>query len=436
MDLSRWRRTHDWFRHRCHAIIDAAQAEELVPAPAVDDLIRALERHSSCEERTVFARLLSPEVAADLANQHLALATPPHDSGGCISDDSLVKWAQQLLQHLQVEEECVAASTAKVTSLDNGSSSPIADAFPPPGSGLRSLALSVLREPDTDRKAALTLEISRAYTSGEVSLEDTPAGGFSEHVPDTPSRPPSVREVDPKALRSAARNVRATIHAVVHAESYAIDLSWDIIARLGWSPSTWTFESTHLDKDAYPNPSNLKSSSPNARMPSAFFDDWVKVASDEATHYCRWRDRLTALGGAYGLMDAHAMLWQAASETSSSLLERLAIVHCVHEARGLDVAPTFAARLAAARDDESAAILHRNCAEEETHVATGVRWFEFVCTAAGTAPGDAPIVFQRIVRRLHRGGLRGPFDEDARARAGLTPMWWLPLVIDGQTAVQ
>jgi uncharacterized ferritin-like protein (DUF455 family) len=35
----------------------------------------------------------------------------------------------------------------------------------------------------------------------------------------------------------------------------------------------------------------------------------------------------------------HEGLWESATETNGSLLARLAVVHMVHEARGLDVAP-------------------------------------------------------------------------------------------------
>lgn len=99
-------------------------------------------------------------------------------------------------------------------------------------------------------------------------------------------------------------------------------------------------------------------------MPRAFFDDWVKVAGEEAKHYSLWHARLGELGKTYGYVPArrccgvcilvcarpvgaciprmgryipaHATLWDSAEKTAGDILERLAIVHMVHEARGLD----------------------------------------------------------------------------------------------------
>ncbi len=47
------------------------------------------------------------------------------------------------------------------------------------------------------------------------------------------------------------------LHALVHTESWAVDLAWDVIARFGNT----------------------------ALLPRAFFDDFVAVAADEARHY-------------------------------------------------------------------------------------------------------------------------------------------------------
>jgi uncharacterized ferritin-like protein (DUF455 family) len=53
----------------------------------------------------------------------------------------------------------------------------------------------------------------------------------------------------------------------------------------------------------------------------------------------------------------HAGLWESAQETSHSLSARLAIIHLVHEARGLDVNPTTIAKFRAAGDLESVKVL-------------------------------------------------------------------------------
>jgi len=50
------------------------------------------------------------------------------------------------------------------------------------------------------------------------------------------------------------------------------------------------------------------------------------------------------MGSYYGALTVHAGLWDSARETFDSLLARLAIIHLVHEARGLDVNPVTIAR--------------------------------------------------------------------------------------------
>ena len=107
--------------------------------------------------------------------------------------------------------------------------------------------------------------------------------------------------------------LRAT--SLVHAESYAIDLAWDVVLRFG-RPG---------EDGALPYPKD-------------FYHDFARVAFDEAVHYSRWKARLEALDAHYGCMSAHPGLWDAASATSGSLEERLVLVNCIHEARGLDVA--------------------------------------------------------------------------------------------------
>ncbi len=50
-------------------------------------------------------------------------------------------------------------------------------------------------------------------------------------------------------------------------------------------------------------------------------------------------------------------LWESAAATAHSLPARLAVEHCCHEARGLDVLPSTVAKFANNGDAESAALL-------------------------------------------------------------------------------
>jgi uncharacterized ferritin-like protein (DUF455 family) len=53
----------------------------------------------------------------------------------------------------------------------------------------------------------------------------------------------------------------------------------------------------------------------------------------------------------------HASLWESAIETSHSLSARLAIIHLVAEARGLDVNPLTIEKFRKAGDTESVRVL-------------------------------------------------------------------------------
>lgn len=167
--------------------------------------------------------------------------------------------------------------------------------------------------------------------------------------------------------------------------------SWDSIARFGASTT--------------------------AQIPLQFFSDFTKVALDESKHFTLLLSRLTALSTPYGSLPIHAALWESATRTSHSLRARLAIVHLVHEARGLDVNPGTIAKFARGGDAESVKVLEVIHADEVTHVTAGHRWFTWVCGEEGVEPVQA---FREEVRTHFVGKLRGPFNEEDRARAGLT----------------
>jgi uncharacterized ferritin-like protein (DUF455 family) len=282
------------------------------------------------------------------------------------------------------------------------------------GTCLQALAIRVLLTPSATDKAALTLAICEAWLAGSVPLHPpapgaTGGGGAAPlPTPASPERPPGVLHVHPTRVKNGTK--KHTLHALCHAESYAIDLTWDLIARFGWSPETW-------------QPAGAAAA--GAALPRAFFDDWVRVAGEEAVHFSRWHARLAELGAAYGDYPAHGSLWESAEDTAHSLAARLAVVHCVHEGRGLDVAATLRAKLAAGGDEASAAILTRNLAEEVTHVAAGVRWLTQLC-AWGGQPSPIP-TFHALVRRHFHGALRPPFAVAERGVAGMSEEWYMPL---------
>ena len=155
-------------------------------------------------------------------------------------------------------------------------------------------------------------------------------------------------------------------------------------------------------------------------IPAAFFTDFARIALDESKHFTLLVSRLTAISPStpFGSLPVHTALWESALTTASSLRARLAIVHLVHEARGLDVNPATIARFRRAGDEESAGVLEIVHADEVVHVATGHRWFTWICAEEGVT--DPIAAFREEVRKGWKGDVKGPFNVIDREKAGMT----------------
>ncbi len=70
-------------------------------------------------------------------------------------------------------------------------------------------------------------------------------------------------------------------------------------------------------------------------------------------------------------------------------------------------------------DLESAAVLDVIYNDEKGHVAIGAKWFRFLCAREKRDPART---FHELVRANFRGPLKAPFNDIARAEAGLTPV--------------
>lgn len=240
---------------------------------------------------------------------------------------------------------------------------------------------------EPDAKLALTRAAASAFFAGGLRLDASaaPPAPIGE-----PGRPPRPHLVDPRALPQrglgSAEGRAALVHAVAHIEFNAVNLAWDAVYRF---------------RD----------------LPAAYYADWVRVADDEARHFGLLAARLADYGHAYGDFDAHDGLWTMAVRTADSCLERMALVPRVLEARGLDVTPGMIARLRAVGDEATAAVLEVILREEVAHVAAGSRWFGWCCAQAGVEP---EATFAALLARHARGSLRGPFNHEARLRAGFS----------------
>jgi uncharacterized ferritin-like protein (DUF455 family) len=258
-------------------------------------------------------------------------------------------------------------------------------------SSLAEAAVAVLRTADPGGKVRLSRDFAAAWASGEIAAVGTAEPPARPARPERPElRPP--REMPRRRTGKSLAGRQALYHALAHIELNAIDLAWDIIAR---------FTTPQFSAE---NP------------PRGFYDDWVRVADDEARHFALLNERLTALDTAYGALPAHDGLWQAAEATAHDLLARLAVVPLVLEARGLDVTPGLIAKLEAAGDEAGAAALGVIYRDEIGHVAAGKRWFDWLCARRGLPPAAT---WRELVARHFKGAVKPPFNSEARLAAGL-----------------
>jgi len=210
-------------------------------------------------------------------------------------------------------------------------------------------------------------------------------------MPDRPARPARPELLAPKAMPKRGRGQSlkgriALLHALAHIEFVAIDLALDMAGRFG------------------------------GEMGKELVGDWLSVAADEAMHFALLARRLAGLGAAYGNLPAHDGLWEAAEATRHDVAARLAIVPMVLEARGLDITPQTIERMRIAGEEPSAKILERIFSDEIRHVRCGTAWFAQVCQMRGSNPAA---LWQALVEKHFRGGLKPPFNDSARQAAGL-----------------
>eukprot|EP01100_Stratorugosa_tubuloviscum_P008261 TRINITY_DN3438_c0_g1_i2.p1 TRINITY_DN3438_c0_g1~~TRINITY_DN3438_c0_g1_i2.p1 ORF type:complete len:285 (+),score=98.34 TRINITY_DN3438_c0_g1_i2:151-1005(+) len=256
---------------------------------------------------------------------------------------------------------------------------------------LSILVIEIMQTSEPNLKAKRTQKLEQLWNQGKIKII-----GDCQAL-DKPARPQSVQIVPPSHTPNRANKI-SMLHSLVHIENWAIDLSLDILVR---------FNSQHT-------------------LPHSFFTEWIRIAAEEAKHYTILCNRLIEQGSYYGALPAHDGLWESAMETQHSLLARLAIEHMVHEARGLDVNPKTVARFRSSGDKQTAELIEIIFKDEITHVAAGLRWFQYLCLQSN--PPLNPIEeFHNIVKSHFKGSLKPPFNEEARTAAGMTPEWYLPL---------
>ncbi|QSS56142.1 Rieske domain-containing protein [Histoplasma capsulatum var. duboisii H88] len=266
-------------------------------------------------------------------------------------------------------------------------------------------AVHILNTANPEHKIELTTHFFSLFAQKENSPTLMPLGRGTVTPPDQPPRPESLSEVNPWEAPKPGRggNLKSRItmlHALANIELWAIDLAIDICVRFS------TFRTNTESK---------------RELPRTFFHDFLKVAADEAKHFSLLRTRLEQLGSRFGALPVHHGLWLSATETAHDIRARISIIALVHEARGLDVNPMTIQKFRNAGDMESVATLEIIHNDEITHVTTGHRWLTWICEQEGA---DAVQVFRENVKKHFKGALKGPFNEEDRAKAGMDRRWY------------
>jgi uncharacterized ferritin-like protein (DUF455 family) len=154
-----------------------------------------------------------------------------------------------------------------------------------------------------------------------------------------------------------------------------------------------------------------------ADMPAEYYTDWLRVAKEEAIHFSMLTAHLAVLGYSYGDFPAHDSLWEMVEKTRGDVLARMALVPRTLEARGLDAIPPLRAKLAQAGDMAAAKILDRIFEDEIGHVEIGNRWYGYLCEQRGLEPRAT---YSALARRYEAPVLKGPFNLEARRKAGFS----------------
>jgi uncharacterized ferritin-like protein (DUF455 family) len=250
---------------------------------------------------------------------------------------------------------------------------------------LRSYACVLLRETEAQSKADRTMDLRTAWLAGQISLDIHARAVEQPGIPGRPDKPLLVapREVGHRSMATIEGRA-ALIHALAHIEFNAINLALDAV---------WRF----------------------ADMPIDFYADWLKVAAEEALHFCLLSSHLQSLGFSYGDFAAHNSLWEMAEKTTGDVLARMALVPRTLEARGLDATPGVRSKLAQVGDRAAAEILDIILRDEIGHVEIGNRWYHWCCEQRSL---DVLTTYQELALRYKAPVLRGPFNLEARRQAG------------------
>ena len=237
-------------------------------------------------------------------------------------------------------------------------------------------------------KIELTNELYNGYTDS-LTKQSLKCDSKVIDIP-VPGRPEKPELVDIKKLSrrrtGTEEGVLSLLHAIAHIEFNAINLALDAIYRF---------------RD----------------MPIKYYQDWLKVAKEEAYHFSLINTHLKERGKQYGDYSAHNGLWKMAVKTSYSSLVRMALVPRLLEARGLDVTPHIIEKLERSGEVRSVEILKIIVNDEVGHVLIGNYWYNYLCEREKVDPIKT---FESLLLEHAPGFIRKPFSYDLRRKAGFS----------------
>ncbi len=253
---------------------------------------------------------------------------------------------------------------------------------------LRETSLAILAHTDVQSKVSQLANLFDEYQAGRNAIN--PSGKLNSQNLCLPGRPVKPDLVAPKFVPKRKMDTlegRAILwHSLAHIEFNAMNLALDAIWR-------------------FPN------------MPQAYYEDWLRVAKEEAYHFSLINAHLQSFGFSYGDFPAHNSLWEMVERTTDSVIARMALVPRTMEARGLDAVPEIRDRFKQIKDERAVEILEIILHDEIGHVLVGNRWFNFLCANENLSPIPT---YRELAEKYRAPTLRGPFNFDAREQAGFT----------------
>ncbi|MDQ6974143.1 MAG: ferritin-like domain-containing protein [Mariprofundaceae bacterium] len=245
-----------------------------------------------------------------------------------------------------------------------------------------------LQTSDVNQKLSLTRQAAAiSATLKKQRILDGLGEVVDVFSPGRPAKPVLVQAGKlPKRAMGSVEGRIIMVHAIAHIEFNAINLALDAVQR---------FEDMPLD----------------------YYHDWIRVAAEEAYHFELIRAHLRHLGGEYGDYPAHNGLWEMAETTAHDVLDRMALVPRVLEARGLDVTPAIQKKMRHVGDEHGATLLDIIFKDEVGHVKVGSKWFRYVCKERCLKPTET---FFTLVEQHFPRGIDAGVNLEARQDAGFS----------------